>query len=254
MFNQTKTIVAILCLSLFFINSEAVLAYVASSSSYTLEKDSINFSGTENSSSTSYQVSDTLGEVATGNLTGTSYNLNAGYRAMEASSYITLTSPADITLTEINSSDGGTSEGTAVWTVTTNNTSGYRLSIKASTDPALRSGANSFNDYTPAGAVPDYTWAIASSVAEFGFTPEGDHVVSRFLNNGASTCGVGATDTSSSCWDAFSTTDTTIAEDANNNNPTGTATTVRIRAEIGTEATVTAGDYSATLTVTAITL
>ena len=254
MFNHTKIIVAILCLSLFLINSEAVLAYVASSSSYTLEKDSINFSGTENSSSTLYQLSDTVGEVATGDSSSNTYNLNAGYRAMETSTYITLTSPTDITLTDINSNDGGASEGTAVWTVTTNNTNGYRLSIKSSSDPALQSGGNSFDDYTPQGAVPDYTWAIDSSVAEFGFTPEGDHVVARFLDNGADTCGVGATNTASACWDTFATTDTTIAEDANNNNPAGTATTVRVRAEIGTGATVATGDYSATLTVTALTL
>ncbi|MEX0910443.1 MAG: hypothetical protein WDZ73_01675 [Candidatus Paceibacterota bacterium] len=254
MFKSNKIIIAILCLISFLTNSNLILAYVASSSSYTLEKDSINFSGTENSSSTLYQLSDTVGEVGTGDSSSDTYNLNAGYRAMEVGTYITLTAPADITLTEINSNAGGMSEGTAAWTVTTNNSNGYRLSVKASTDPALQSGANSFADYTPTGAVPDYNWSVATNLALFGFTPEGSHIVSRFLDNGADTCGVGANNTSSTCWDTFATTDTTIAEDSSSNNPAGTATTVRIRAEIGTEATVATGDYSTVLTVTAITL
>ncbi|HEY4483788.1 MAG TPA: hypothetical protein VI752_01250, partial [Candidatus Paceibacterota bacterium] len=61
------------------ISTPIVSAYVASSSSFTLEKDSINFSGTENSSSTLYRMSDTIGEVATGESTGTTFNLHAGY-------------------------------------------------------------------------------------------------------------------------------------------------------------------------------
>jgi len=239
------------------ISTPIVSAYVASSSSFTLEKDSINFSGTENSSSTLYRMSDTIGEVATGESTGTTFNLHAGYRAMEdgapVATYITLSSPGDIALSSIGQADGGSSEGSATWNVVTNNTNGYRLSIEASTDPALQSSSSSFADYTPAGIVPDYTWAVSATSSEFGFTPEGDDVVARFLDDG-SACNTGSGNTTSSCWDAFDTTDITIAEGAAANNPSGADTLVRVKAEIGTDLTQTDGSYSSTLTVTAITL
>ncbi len=236
------------------VSTPIVSAYVASSSSFTLEKDSINFSGTENSSSTLYRMSDTVGEVATGGSVGTSFNLNAGYRAMEASTYITLSSPGDIALSSINQADRGLSEGSATWNVVTNNTNGYRLSIKASTDPALQSSSSSFADYTPTGVVPDYTWSVGATSSEFGFTPEGNDVVSRFLNDGLSICNTGSGNTTSTCWDAFDTTDITIAESSAANNPSGANTLVRVKAEIGSSATQTEGSYSSTLTVTAITL
>lgn len=236
------------------ISTPIVSAYVASSSSFTLEKDSINFSGTENSSSTLYRMSDTIGEVATGESTGTTFNLHAGYRAMEdRGTYITLSAPSDIALSSIGQAAGGSSEGSATWNVVTNNANGYRLSIEASTDPALQSSSSSFADYTPAGIVPDYTWAVDTTASEFGFTPEGDDVVARFLDDG-SACNTGSGNTTSSCWDAFDTTDITIAEGAAANNPGGADTLVRVKAEIGSGVTQTDGSYSSTLTVTAITL
>ena len=164
------------------------------------------------------------------------------------SSSISITAPTDATLSTID--NNGISSGSVAWTVTTDNSAGYTLSIKASSNPALVSGSDSFSDYAPSGAVPDYTWTVAASASAFGFSPEGADIASRYLNSG-SICGTGATDTADQCWDGFSTTNRTIAQSSAGNTPSGVATTVKLKAEIGTSKTQPTGSYAATLTVTA---
>ncbi|MEK7208778.1 MAG: hypothetical protein AAB677_00785 [Patescibacteria group bacterium] len=225
------------------------LAAVASSTNYKIQVDSLNFAG-QLSSSANYQAADTLGEAATGELAGTTYRLKAGYQNMLISS-ISISAPTDLSLTTISNSTGGQSSGSVAWTVTTDNAAGYTLAIKADTSPALAATGGNFNNYTPAGSVPDYAWSIDNSVAEFGFSPEGTEIASRYLDDSLA-CGVGSSETADRCWDALSTANRTIASRATNNTPLGTVTTVKFRAEIGTAASVNAGDYNATVTATAL--
>jgi hypothetical protein len=64
-------------------------------------------------------------------------------------SEISISSPADVSLSpSIAGMTGGAGTGSATWTVKTNNTAGFNLTIKASAAPALVSGANTFADYT----------------------------------------------------------------------------------------------------------
>lgn len=227
-----------------------VFSQVMESTNYRVRSDSINFGGARSESS-SYVIEDTAGEIATGPSESTSYVLRAGYQQMQET-VITITSPADISLTAISAS-GGTSNGSAAWTVITDDPAGYTISIRASSDPALTSGANNFVDYTTAGADPDYNFSVAASASEFGYSPEGDDVTTRFLDDGAS-CNTGAGETSDQCWDGLSTTDTTIATQTSSNHISGTETTVKFRAEVGSSSSQAAGAYTATVTVTAVTL
>lgn len=237
-----KTIVIIILLAL----AGSTFAYVASSTNYRIQTDSINFAG-GNSTSTNYEMESTLGEVATGVGTSTSYQIKAGYQQMLVSS-ISITSPSDVTLSPALTG-AGTATGEASWTVTTDNPAGYTLAVSSSASPAFVSGSNSFANYTPAGA-PDYTWSVASSASEFGYSVEGTDTATRFKDNGAS-CNIGSLNGTGTCWDAFSTSNVTIASRSNSNTPSGTATTIKFRAEIGSGATQAAGTYSATLTLTA---
>jgi hypothetical protein len=227
---------------------QRVAAYVASSTSYRLERDSINFGGAL-SSSTNYSLEDTAGEIATGRSTSTNYSIEAGYQQTDVS--ISLTSAPDVTLLPtIVSLVGGSATGTASWTVTTDNPAGYTLGIRASTNPALSSGSSSFANYTPAAATPDFSWSVAASASEFGFTPEGSDLASAYKDNG-SACGVGALDTNDACWDSIVLTDKTISQRASSNSPSGTQTSVLFMAEAGASAGIAAGAYSAVITVTA---
>lgn len=232
------------------------LAYVASSLNYKLEKDSINFAGVR-SVSGSYVAEDTLGELATGDGSSSSYNLKAGYQAMESGTVtisINLNSPSDVAmLPTIDGTTGGASDGSASWTVVTNNPSGYSLSIAANTNPALQAGANSFDDYVPAGSDPDFSFSVGATEAKFGFSPEGSDIVARFKDDG-SICDSGSSDTVGSCWDGLDTSGKTVAASASANNPSGTATTIKLKAMVGSSKNLPAGAYGAVITATAVTL
>ncbi len=220
---------------------------------YKIQSDSVNFGGGL-STSTSYTQESTAGEVATGESSGTLYKIKAGYQQMQEV-YIAITSVSDVVMSpNIGGVTGGTSNGSAVVTVITDSPSGYELSIKASSSPALVSGANSFADYTPAGANPDFTFSIAASASEFAFTPEGSHIVQKFKDNGSNTCNVDTTDTADACWYNLSTANEVISRSTSPNHPSGTATTLKFRAQSGTAHLQPEGVYLATTTVTALPL
>jgi hypothetical protein len=153
---------------------------------------------------------------------------------------------------------GGTGDGQAVWTVITDNPGGYSLYIKASTPTAMQCasggcnvGVDNFANYTPAGANPDYNWLIAAADSEFGFSPEGSHIVQKYKDNGVNTCNAGANDTADKCWYNIPNVNENIAQSSASNHPAGTATTVKFKAQSGSSHFQMEGNYQATITATA---
>jgi hypothetical protein len=236
----------------FFFATQPLFAAVMNSTNYSIQSDSVNFGGGQ-SSSASYKQESTFGEVATGISGSTNFKIKAGYQQMQEV-YLAIGSVADVTLSpSIDGNAGGTANGNTAVTVTTDNPTGYELYIKASSSPALVSGANSFADYTPAGANPDFTFSVPINTAEFAFTPEGTDISQKYHDNGA-VCNAGAGDVANSCWNALSTTNDLIARRTSGNNPSGITTTIKFRAESGTANIQPAGTYTATTTVTAVAL
>jgi hypothetical protein len=239
-----------LLLLVVLVSFEGVFATSMTSSNYSIQIDSVNFGGGFGSS-TNYVGESTFGEVATGPSSSTSYTINAGYQQMDAT-YLAISTVSDVTLSpSISASGGGTANGSTSVTVTTDNPTGYELYIKATSSPALVSGANFFSDYVPAGANPDFSFTVGAATSEFGFTPEGSDVVQKYLDNG-SVCNTGLTDTTDSCWNGLSTSNELIATKTSDNYPSGSATTLKFRAESGASNTQGAGSYTATTTVTAV--
>lgn len=234
-----------------FLFALPVAAAVMSSTSYKVQSDSLNFGGGL-STSTSYKQENTFGEVGTGESASSNYLLHAGYQQMQ-SIYLSLSvSPVNLTPT-IPSTGGGVANGSTNVTVTTDDAAGYELYITASTSPALVSGVNSFADYVPAGADPDFVFAVLSANSGFGFSPEGSDIVSAFKDNG-SVCNAGASDAADRCWVGLSTSQRLISKKTSGNHPAGTVTTLKFRAESGATHTQPSGNYTATSTVTAIAL
>ena len=228
-------------------------AQVMQSTNYQVQSDSVNFGGGYSTSS-GYILESTAGEVGTGELTGTSFNLYAGYQQMQET-YIAISGASAIgMIPAIPGISGGTSNGSTTVTVTTDSTAGYQLTIEAENSPAMQKGADSIADYVPASSPPDYTFNIGASDAYFGYSPEGSHIVSRFLDNGAGTCNTGSLETSLRCWDGLDTTAEPIATDSNPNHPNGATTTINFRVGIGGAVGQTLGVYYATTTVTALAL
>lgn len=243
----TKKLAAFLLL----LTPGVALAVVASSPNYVLDRDSLNFGGGL-SSSASYQMESTVGEAATGFGSGAAFNVRAGFQQMDATSTISISATGAITMTpSLVGTVAGTSTGQSTVLVTTNNSNGYNLYIEADTAPALQAGANSFADYTPGGAAPDLSFTNSASTKQFGYSPEGTHIVSRFKDDG-SNCNTGALDTADSCWDGLSTSPEAIATSGAGNAPGGTNTTVKLQAVIGSATTLNAGSYAANLVFSAV--
>lgn len=242
--------VAFLCVPLM------LFAQARQSDNYQILFDSIDSGGGLGTSS-NYILESSVGEQATGDSTSTSYSISSGYQQAETTiggGSISISAPSNVALSSISGLTGGTSKDTAAWTVITDNPSGYTVTIQATSTPAFRaaSGAN-FSDYVPATNDPDYTFAVNAASSTFGFSPEGTHIVSRFKDDGSSACNTGSSDTSDRCYDGLSTTPTNIASSNSANNPSGTVTTVRFAAGIGSNKIQDSGAYNATVIVTAIT-
>ncbi len=251
---QKNAIATVCVLSVLLFGLRNVQAQVMSSTNYKIQSDSVN-SGGILSNSGSYKLEDTVGEIGTGDSTSASYKLRAGYQAMQLS-YIALSSITDVTMSpSIGGVSGGTSNGSADFTVTTDDSAGYQATFKASSSPAMVSpGGDSIADYTPtAPGTPDFAFAIASDVAEFGFSPEGSHIVSKFKDNG-SACATGSSDTPNACWYGLSTAAETVAQSASPNHPGGTQTTLKFRVMSGSGHIQNVGVYTATTTITALPL
>ena len=235
----------------FLIPLYTILADTMQSSTYKIISDTVNVGG-QDSSGTLYKLNETLGEIGTGDSNSANYYLHAGFWQMQES-YIAISSPDDLALTSIGGISGEASEGTLTWQVVTDNLAGYSMSIEAITDPALASADDSFDDYVPAGADPDYNFSILSTTSEFGFSPEGADTIVRFKDNG-STCNLDIGETQGKCWDGLSTSPQTVFYRTTSNHQGGSANIVRFRAASGADHIQTSGSYSAPLIVTAITL
>jgi hypothetical protein len=221
------------------------------SSNYKIESDSLNLGGAD-SSSTSFNLGDSMGELGTGDSSSSNYAMHAGYWQMGESS-ISISSPTDLIMQSMAGLSGGSSEGTMSWTVITDDSAGYSMSIRSTTSPALQSANDSLADYTPSASDPDYNFSIESTESAFGFSPEGTEVVSRFKDNG-SVCNAGNLETTGKCWDGLSTSPKIISGSTTSNMPNGGVTTVRFRAEAGVDKIQKSGDYYVTIVATATTL
>lgn len=227
-------------------------AQVMSSGSFQIESDSVNFGGGL-STSTSYRQESTFGEVGTGEGSSTNYQLLAGYQQM-TTSYLGLSVIGDVTLSpSLGGLVGGVASGTTNFVVVTDNRAGYRATLQATLNPAMQAGVGTIANYMPGTSAPDFSFTTAATQAHFGFTPEGDDIAARYRDNGA-LCGVGSSDAANACWDMVSTTPVEIVRRTTPNHPAGSTTTLKFRVGIGASAGVTAGLYTATSTVTAITL
>jgi hypothetical protein len=251
---QSKKKLNVVLMTAFFFMIIYQLSFAAmTSDNYGIPTDSIGIGG-GNSESSSYILDDHIGETATGESSSDNYNLDAGFLASYSNFYISISVADDVNMSpSISGISGGSGDGSMSWTVVTDNPNGYAVSVRATTNPALRSASSNFADYTPAGGNPDYLWQVDATASEFGFSPEGAHVIQKYLDDG-SACNTGALNTADRCWDYLDTVGKLVAESPDANHPTGTVTSVKVKAEVGATVIQPPGDYAATVEVTAIPL
>lgn len=248
-----KKIYILISATLVVITPLSIQAYTMGSSNFRIDSDSLNSGGTSFSTSTSYSLGSSVGEVGTGFSSSTNYRSSAGYWTPD-DTYISISASADVSLGAVSGLVGGQSTGSSTWLVTTNNSLGYQLSVVSLTSPALKSAQASISDYVPVGATPDFNFVESSASSTFGFSPEGVDIVDLYKDNG-SVCDFGTSDTVNSCWDGFSTTPKIVSQGFSANEPVGATTTLKYKIFIGPNVIQDSGsDYSASITVTATTL
>lgn len=172
---------------------------------------------------------------------------------------IIITSPAITALSPsiygITGNPGAPSSGTASFTVTTNDTGGYTISVLASTSPALQHTTDStysFADYT---ATRTYDWAAPSANnAVFAYTVEpniASQALTPFKANGTVSCGSSTgTYSADKCWMGLSTTALNVITAATNTGASGETHVIKFYAEDNAKF-LRSGTYQAVLTITA---
>ena len=173
---------------------------------------------------------------------------------------ISFSTPAsNVTLSPaINGITGGTSNGGTQFVVTTNNTTGYNVTVTASSSLGMINSvaSSTIAAYVPSsGITPDFTFTAPANTSRFGYTVEASSTLdldTAFKDNG-STCGAGSADASLSCWVNASTTARTIINRSTSTPTSGATSTIRFRAQVQSNPvpTVPSGSYYATTTLTA---
>ncbi len=155
-------------------------------------------------------------------------------------------------MTSCSQSTACTSDSTVSWTVTTDNSSGYTLALSASTAPALKSGGNSFSDFSPSGTTG--FWSVGATASVFGFAVGSSgqtDIVSAFKDD-SSACSAGSS--VGSCYRGFNGTNSIQIVSRSSAASSGNATTVKLRAQVGSSYVQPIGTYSTAVTAMAAAL
>lgn len=158
---------------------------------------------------------------------------------------------------------GGTAYGTSTVAITTNNPTGYVMSISFATLTAMQ-GENLNSDidnYTPSvGGTPDFTFAVGANDAEFAYSVYSDTTpddASQLFTNDGGACNTGTAETLYRCWyGAADATSLVQLIDRPNATPgTGATSTILFRVGITSNPSpaIETGFYNATATLTAVT-
>ena len=145
-----------------------------------------------------------------------------------------------------------TAVASSTWTVTTNNITGYNLTVKASTAPAMQQNATTtVADYT---LVTPSTWSVSAGAAAFGFSAYGPDTNTTTWGS-AGTCQASANVPSALKYLGFTTSTSTpvVATRAATTTFAGSATTVCFAVEQNAFY-IPSGTYTATITATAVTI
>jgi len=163
---------------------------------------------------------------------------------------ISIDSPGNITMSRNLSVINMTAVAESTWTVTTNNITGYNLTIKADTYPAMQQNATTTIADYPTGTPT--TWSVING-ANFGFSAYGTDVNTTTWGEGSS-CSTSTHNPSPTLKYLGFTTSTSSPVVATRNATTtfaGSATTICYAVEQD-NFFIPSGSYTATITATAV--
>lgn len=138
------------------------------STNYTIEADSLNSGGTFDSTSTNFQLYDTLGELAIGSSTSTNFEVQSGFQYMIRSSLAIVLDNTSLSLGTLRPGLGqdSTTSQTLI-AVTTDSPAGYTLSTNKDAQLVHTDDATVIDDHIGSIASPT---AFSATDIGFGFT------------------------------------------------------------------------------------
>ena len=172
-------------------------------------------------------------------------------------------SPADITMSgPLSGLTGGTSNGQTYFAISSNNASGYNVTLTASSSnmEGINAAGNiPFLVASSSGAEPTYDFdstVQAVNTAGFGYTIEASSSLDldqSFQNDGDNNCNAGSTQTTDKCWAKASTTAFTVVNRSTSTPSGGIGTDVKFRVVIqpNPAPAIPNDTYRATTTLTA---
>jgi hypothetical protein len=154
---------------------------------------------------------------------------------------------------------GGTSNGGTQFIITAGSSSGYSITLTASSSLGMIGNASSTN-YIPAYATSssfaaDFNFNVPTNKAYFGYTVEASTTadLTQLFKNTGSVCGTGSTDTLDACWVGATSTPLLIINRGGPTLASGATTTLKFRVMIMPNPVPVIPDdtYVATTTLTA---
>jgi hypothetical protein len=165
---------------------------------------------------------------------------------------ISITSPADVSMSAALGVAQSSAVGSSTWNVKTNAANGYTLAVRATSTPALKSPTNAILDYQT--GAPN-TWVATTTQAYFGYSGYGTDISTGTWGTGSSCSGATQHATSTTLkYKGFTTSDVTIATRAATTTPSGVDAVICYAVEQGSAFYVPSGTYTATIIATATTL
>jgi len=167
---------------------------------------------------------------------------------------IAISSPDAVSMSQNLSLVNMTAVASSTWTITTNNITGYNLTVKASTAPAMQQNATTTIADFSTTTTPALWSTVPSGTAQFGFSAYGTDVLDATWGAGASCQASANTPATDLKYLGFTTsTSTVVATRAATTTYAGSATTVCYAVE-QKAFYVPSGTYTATITATAVTI
>ena len=171
---------------------------------------------------------------------------------LNVSPQITISDSPNVTMSQSLDLTADFATASSTWTVVTNDTDGYTLTVQATSTPAMQSGTDTIADFTATVPTTPEAWVVSSGNAEFGFSAFGTDVPTGTWGSNTTACSTGHNPAlTQRLYRGFNgATTIQIASSNATTTVSGTPSTVCYGVEQnGTQ--IPSGTYTATITATA---
>ncbi len=167
---------------------------------------------------------------------------------------ISITSPSDTSMSRSIGVAADTAVASTTWTVRTNNITGYNLTLKATSSPAMKNNASSTVYVSDFSTTTPTTWSVPSASSSFGFSAYGTDVNTTTWGTGGDCQASAHTPSATLKYSAFTTSTSSVVATRAYTTPYAGIATVVCYAVGQNTYYIPSGTYTATIVATAVTI